>query len=288
MLQDYIQKYPQLTQPIAKGISQTMQYQACLKLGYDDSASIHHFAGSMEDSEHYVHTDAGEFPVLYLADRGDFIRFIQAVAYKGEPVSIPDSTGAMTILGVRNYQRIRNFMGKNPPSTVDEWDARYRALVALKGSAYFTDVLIVVTKGPYSMVDSVFSGLSKEDWLKKSLDIRTYHELAHAIARKKYPQNKNPIRDEVIADAVGLLHAFGHYNKDLAKQFLGFDTNNYYVGGRLQNYLKEDQTIESVRAPVIELINRIDRLCKESKLASNPCGFLDYLESIALGREMFV
>ena len=67
---------------------------------------------------------------------------------------------------------------------------------------------------------------------------RRYHELTHVICRRLYPGDVDPIRDELVADAVGLYAAFGHFDPEMEKLFLGI-RDGRYVGGRLENYTDE-------------------------------------------------
>ena len=47
---------------------------------------------------------------------------------------------------------------------------------------------------------------------------------------------KNPLRDEVYADCIGLIAAFGEYNPLWARTFLGIESDTYRKGGRLEHY----------------------------------------------------
>ena len=64
--------------------------------------------------------------------------------------------------------------------------------------------------GPYSGVSAEAAGCSEEEWLALSDTIRRYHELTHVICRRLYPEDVDPVRDELIADAVGLYAAYGY------------------------------------------------------------------------------
>ena len=55
------------------------------------------------------------------------------------------------------------------------------------------------------------------------------------ICRRLYPEDIDSIRDELIADAVGLYAAIGRFDPETEKLFLGIK-DGHYVGGRLGNY----------------------------------------------------
>ena len=81
------------------------------------------------------------------------------------------------------------------------------------------------------------AGFSEEEWIRHSRIIRTWHELAHVVSGRLYPDNRESIRDEVVADCIGLTAAFGTYDLRLARLFLGITDERYRPGGRLENYL---------------------------------------------------
>ena len=51
--------------------------------------------------------------------------------------------------------------------------------------------------------------ISDPDWLQKSQIIRKYHECTHFICRNLYPEKTDAVRDELIADAIGIYAADG-------------------------------------------------------------------------------
>lgn len=55
------------------------------------------------------------------------------------------------------------------------------------------------------------------------------------MCRHFFPENINPIWDELLADFYGLLCAAGSYDKELALKFLGI-REGQYTSGRLERY----------------------------------------------------
>jgi hypothetical protein len=52
----------------------------------------------------------------------------------------------------------------------------------------------------------------------------------------------NALKDELIADTMGIVEAFGEYRRDLFLQFMGLENYpDYRWGGRLQNYRPRDR-----------------------------------------------
>ena len=50
-----------------------------------------------------------------------------------------------------------------------------------------------------------------------------------------YPGDIDEVRDELVADAVGLFAAYGYFDIDMEKMFLGIRGDKYFEG-RLENY----------------------------------------------------
>ncbi|MBQ6575892.1 MAG: hypothetical protein IJL90_07295, partial [Lachnospiraceae bacterium] len=64
------------------------------------------------------------------------------------------------------------------------------------------------------------------------------------------------IWDELVADAVGITAAFGKYDADLEKLFLGIEGNTY-TGGRLENYTDVDKALTVKICDVLDDFSKI-------------------------------
>lgn len=215
--------YPQLLFPIESGIHNTDEYRnVCLRGFRCDRKPKYTF--SEKDILETIETEAGPATVLTLHSRDDFVRVIQCLYYKCEPVEIPDSMGASTIIGLNNWTKVRS------------------------GEKDYKDMLLVLCSGIYSNVSATdvyraTSGkidLTDEEWIEKSITIRKFHELRHFVDRKIRPDDIDALRDEIVADRDGIIAAFGYYDRDLARLFLGIEGDDYREGGRLENYLPND------------------------------------------------
>ena len=164
------------------------------------------------DRYEVIGTPAGKVECVCYHDRKDFENAVIALAYKLEPRPIPPSMGAMFLSGLADH-------------------------VAMEKVS-----IILLSRGPYSAISHEAAGLPEEEWLDRSYDIRRHHEAAHFIQRKLFPENKHPLKDEIKADMVGLMKAFGRYDTRLAKLFLGIEGDRYRKGGRLEIYDHEGKT----------------------------------------------
>ena len=214
--------YPQILFPIESGIHNTEEYRNVCLRGFKCDRKPD-FTFSDKDVLEIIETEAGPATVLTLYSREDFVRMTQCLYYKCEPVAIPDSIGANTIIGLNNWDKVR------------------------AGEKNYKDMIVVLSSGIYSNVSAadVYKAtsekikLSDEEWIKKSITIRKFHELRHFVDRKLRPDDVDALRDEINADRDGLNAAFGYYDKNLAKLFLGIEGEEYRESGRLANYLPE-------------------------------------------------
>ena len=227
--------YPQILMPIEKDIRNTEEYKNIVLRGMDTNR-VPLFSFDERDKFESFKTEVGDVNIITMYQRQDFVHMAQCLGSRCEPVIIPDSTGAMAIFGLNNWDKVR--------ANLDD----YKDSIILLSSGYYSDVT-------YKDVNKVCEmNLSKDEWIEKSIIIRKYHELTHFVMRKKYPDNIKPIRDELIADALGIKEAFAYFNTKMLKLFLGLENNEYRQGGRLQNY--EGGTIDNI--PVV--LKQIDEL----------------------------
>lgn len=238
---DYMMKiakqYPQLLIPLSPNASASVLYRSAVLKGLPVDLEPD-FIGSTEDSYSLQNTPVGEIGILCFGNRQDFEHALCALAYRCEPRAIPASVGAYYIGGLPNWEKIRKHKQDYMESGGDNWNAEFRRFTADK--AKYTDSLILLSSGYYSNIQPDEIGLSSEDWKKKSLEIRKHHELTHFIYRKSYPGDVDVIRDEVLADYIGIKKAFGTYIPRYARMCLGIDCEIISEGARIRHYVKED------------------------------------------------
>lgn len=246
-------RFPQLALPIRHGQRDTPEYRSAVLRG-EPVCREPDFIGSPEDMLETVETPAGKAEILYLALREDFEHALRALAYRCEPVEIPAAVGASTVRGLINWEKIRAHKAEYLACGKTDWNEEFKRFTAEKRN--YLDTILLLSKGDYSAVPAGFTGLSQEEWTAKSGVIRKYHELTHFVCRTLYPHNVEAIRDEVIADAIGLTAAFGCYDARLAKRFLGIEDGVFHEGGRLSHYAGE-RNIETAASEASALIDRL-------------------------------
>ena len=201
------------------------------------------FVGSERDELFEMQASEAAVLGIYFENRADFELFIKLTVYKDKPV--PKSMGACTISGLVNQQK--------------------------SGAAASKESLIVLSRGEYSAVPAKAVGLEKNEWIEKSLRVRLYHESAHIVCRARFPGQKLPVWDELLADCVGLLAAFGAYDRALALRLVGIDKDGAYIGGRLENYFDDKENTGRYVSFALQKTQLLQEAARES-LASPKSG----------------
>ncbi|MGI6090282.1 MAG: DUF7005 family protein [Saccharofermentanales bacterium] len=246
------QRYPQLTLAVEAGMSQSDKYRAITQRGMMPVALPYTFSDSEATELYTEHTEAGDVEILVLPDRGDFVRFVQVMAYRCEPREVPPSMGAVTINNINNWRRIEAHKNEYLLSGKTDWEEEFKRFTVVPQN--YRDSIIALSNGAYSALPYTETNCeSDEEWIRASLTIRKYHELTHFVSRRLFPDNKETLRDEVLADCVGIVAAFGKYDIFLAQRVLGIYGDEYRTGGRLANYTESHEELALWVARAIKL-----------------------------------
>ena len=262
--------YPQLY--LAPGEAGAAQYKPVVTRGETpELQTLAHFCMNGEDLCSLEETPAGKVRVVTLHERADFETFLQIMANRCVPYAVPRTQGAAILDGVISWNRIRAHQAawteaeRARGELSPDWNAEFRRFTADKKN--YLDALIVLSVGPYSGVDGAVFGIEDAAWLRISHDIRKYHECTHFVCRRLYPALKDPVWDELAADAVGIYAALGRYDLAMAESFLGIDGCSYR-GGRLENYLADGEDVNALAARVHAVLCAFDAQIR----ASAPAG----------------
>ncbi len=234
----------QLWFPIREGTSKEDYYRMVTRRGVHPSKVKEATGIELEHPESIqllIHpTPAGKIPIIVTRGRKDFVTFIQAIIGKNEPISVPESMGAIMIAGYNNWDRIRryrrnweeNFEGKD---IEEAWREEFRRLIPRK--ELYQDKFIILSDGAYSGIPAEVMGMKEDDWRELSTVIRREHECAHYFTRRVFSSMKNRLLDELIADFMGIREAVGCFRADWFLRFMGLENYpEYREGGRLENY----------------------------------------------------
>ena len=237
VIAELAEEYPQLY--LNPDTAEKELYRQVVLNGEDPGTKdLSHYQGDEADRLETADTPAGKVQVVTLGNRHDFELVMRSMmAAKDGPLTrIPDSQGA-SMLTTFNWGRIHAHLDGYPDA---ERLVEFQKFTSVKEN--YLDMIVILSRGPYSNVKASVFGYSEDEWLSISDTIRRFHELTHVICRRKYPDKKDPVRDELIADAVGLYAAYGSFDPEMEKKFLGI-TGETYTGGRLENYTEDAKEI---------------------------------------------
>lgn len=251
------ERYPQILLPIEENTQISDLYRKAVHRGHEFYMEPNFF-GSTGDSFVNVTTTVGEIGILQLGDRRDFEHAYCALANKCEPMEIPPSVGAVFIDGLNNWEKIRNHKREFFTNGGLNWSAEFRRFTADKKN--YQDKLILLSSGYYSGISPEQIGLPADEWKEKSLVIRKYHELTHFIYRTVYPGDRDVIRDEVLADYIGIKRAFGSFDPAAARKILGISGKEPSPDSRLRHYVPGENLYKAVNQALywIDILHKVD------------------------------
>lgn len=152
----------------------------------------------------FVQTLAGKLPAIYTENHDDFVALSSFLSGKSEIKKLPVTVNAFTIP------------------------------VKIRGNRHR---MILLNKAPYSNISADKLNLNSEDWIEKSKKIRCRHESAHYETLRFFGGMKNHALDEILADTLGQIAAFGNFSANRQRLFFGL--NGSECTGRLQFYCQK-------------------------------------------------
>ena len=140
----------------------------------------------------------------------------------------------------------RNVLSELPP-TVNAFT------ISARNKKIYNHRIILLNDAPYSNISAENFGLNETEWLKKSYKLRLRHEAAHYETLRILGGMKNHALDEILADALGQIAAFGNFSA--ARQRLFFGLNGDKCTGRLQFYCKK--VLENERHLIYQAVDNV-------------------------------
>ena len=139
--------------------------------------------------------------------------------------------------------------------------------------------VILLGQAPYSNVPAQQLGLEEGVWLERSFRLRIAHECAHYETLRLFGDMQNHALDEIVADAIGQIAAFGDFSAERQRLFFGLEKGTGRCTGRLSYYCRgvlpwEKETVyRSVDAVLDDLEEQIKSfLTEKSKCLSGDNG----------------
>ena len=122
-----------------------------------------------------------------------------------------------------------------------------------------------------SNVPANLLGLDEEEWIERSCRLRFAHECAHYETLRLFGGMQNHALDEIVADAMGQLAAFGNFSAARQRLFFGLEQGTGRCTGRLSFYCRNvlpwerTEVYRAVDATLGILEGRIERFLTEKK-----------------------
>lgn len=278
----------QLRFPVQAGISETEAYRRATRRGDTTAADAFRPGLVLRDPAavaiDVVSSMAGGVPVVVVGDRADFVSLVQALTGRNEPVEVPAAMGACLVKGLNNWSRIADLRSawttRTGRSDDAEWADEFRDIVPRKD--LYQDRLVVLSRGPYSATPAADAGYRDDEWLARSLSIRSEHELTHYFTYRVFGSMRSHVVDELVADFVGLAVGGGGYRADLALRFLGLEAFPVYrPGGRLEHYRGDpplsDDAFEVMQRLVVAAAHNLEAVAARMSPSPDDLGALGRL-----------
>lgn len=138
----------------------------------------------------------------------------------------------------------------------------------------------MLNAAPYSNISAEKIGLSVEEWLKKSYQIRLRHESAHYETLRLLGGMKNHALDEILADSLGQIAALGEFSAERQRIFFGLTKGGSKCDGRLNFYCQKvlAEDLPKVYRAVDEYLEEVEQMTRKAdnefeifkKIASRP------------------
>lgn len=174
-------------------------------------------------------TLGGKLPVITTANHDDFCKMV-------------------ALLNDRDFKKY--------PLTVNAFTMQTKA------EKIFRHRVILLNYAPYSNVSAEKLNLTAEDWLEKSHKLRMRHEAAHYETLRIFGGMKNHALDEILADTLGQIAAFGNFSAERQKLFFGLKGDE--CDGRLNFYVKKVKPEEIIK--IYRAVNSaLDKISVEIK-----------------------
>ena len=141
----------------------------------------------------------GAVPVLTFSNHEDFVLAVRCLAHRCEAVPVQPTVHAQAISGLIHWGLIR------------ELGVQTRCQILLLHRAPYASLPVETIAGEPPM----------ERWLDLSQTWRLEHELTHIACRRLVGEMRINLYDEIVADAMGMTAALGHFDADLFRRGLG-------------------------------------------------------------------
>lgn len=138
--------------------------------------------------------------------------------------------------------------------------------IPCKAEKIYRHRVILLNEAPYSNISAERLGLTSEDWLKKSQILRLRHESAHYETLRLLGGMMNHALDEILADCLGQIVAFGDFSANRQKIFFGLEEGGEKCSGRLRFYCQKvlAEEIPKIYRAVDKYLDEVEKIAKKA------------------------
>jgi hypothetical protein len=272
VVREMAHRYNQLYLTPEKGISATVVYSDIVRFGKVPEEiremirtdRLTGFRGNENARLFSEITPAGKVEIVYLEERSDFDRFLQIMAFAGEPAEVGSNIESAEILGVTNWRRIEAHMNDYLENGTEKvsWRDELRRFTDDKQN--YQDSIILIGSGGYCGLSAAEAGYDEFVWENASVKIKIYSSCAKFIMRRLFSDYKNIIWEEMLSDCIGLLFVFNKYDVSLAKKLLGVSKKGYDRRGKLINFCGEScDDIDELAVRIAQAVEKLGTRVKK-------------------------
>ena len=191
--------------------------------------------------ESWVH-EPGIAVLNFLAER--FSLPVERFAWRNPnavSLTMADSLGGrLPVVGTADHQDFCNMVALlNGLKSSEEYPLTVNAFtMQAAAKEIHRHRLLLLNKAPYSNIPASKLGLGEEEWIERSHRLRLRHECVHYETLRLFGEMKNHALDEIAADALGQIAAFGYFDADRQRLFFGLKRGEDTCTGRLSFYCR--------------------------------------------------
>ncbi|AEY64766.1 radical SAM protein [Clostridium sp. BNL1100] len=265
-------RYPKLLLPVEKGMSATEVYRDVVSRGkvYRNSENL--FITSDKDFMMHLDTRSEQIELIYMHNRADYKRFIQVMAYRCEPVQIPDKSNVFVLNEVTNWEKIREYKKEYVRLGGNEWEKELETFMSNRKN-YTETVIVCGQKSGEAPGYPEHSPDSMEN-IQFNAKIRLFQQLSSYLSSKNNLKTSDKLTNRLLNDCVALILTTGRYDKDVATAMVNIKNGECFDTAKLQKYITESETIEGLVCKAFKLTSQLE------DIAGSYSGDLDDAESL--------
>ncbi len=247
-------RYPKLLLPVEKGMSATELYRDVVSRGKVYRNSDNLFITTDKDFMMHLNTRSEQIELIYLHNRADYERFIQVMAYRCEPVQIPDKSNIFVLNEVTNWDKIREYKKEYVRLGGNEWEKELDAFMSNRKN--YTETIIVC--GPKSGEVPGYPEYSPDsiENIQFNAKIRLFQQLSSYLSSKNNLKSSDKLTNRLINDSVALILTTGQYDKDIAMSMVNIKDGECLDTDKLQKYITEGESIETLVCKTVNLVSQ--------------------------------